>query len=190
MRKLILKMSMTVDGFVGGPDGQTDWMVPSRSAEGTAWILERLSQVGVHVMGRKTFVGWATFWPRSDNPLAKPMNEIPKVVFSTRANNDLAEAWAGSRVATGDLGDEIERMKREPGNDIFAHGGVGFARSLVERALVDEFLFVVHPVSIGKGLSLFDTLSKPLHLSLLNTTRFASGVVVNAYRPTGSSSSE
>jgi dihydrofolate reductase len=84
MRKLILKMSTSIDGFVGGPNGEIDWLLRTTDAEATAWILDTLSQAGVHIMGSRTYYDMAAYWPYSDEPFAAPMNEIPKLVFSAR----------------------------------------------------------------------------------------------------------
>lgn len=192
MRKLVLKMSMSVDGFVGGPEGQTDWMFRSRDAGGAAWVTETLRGAGVHVMGSRTFEKMATYWPTSTDSMAGPMNDIPKVVFSKRASFDTRpagkttpahESWIGARVAGGDLAQEIERMKAEGGNYILAQGGASFARSLIAANLVDEIRLVVHPVALGRGMALFADLPNPLHLSLISTTRFDSGTIANVYRP-------
>jgi dihydrofolate reductase len=84
MRKLILKMSVSVDGFVGGPNGEIDWLLKSLDEETTAWIRKTLWQAGLHIMGSRTFYDMASYWPYSTDPLATPMNEIPKLVFSRK----------------------------------------------------------------------------------------------------------
>jgi dihydrofolate reductase len=204
MRKLILKMSITLDGFVGGADGTIDWIFTTTDEEAKKWIADTIRQAGVHVMGSRTFADMAAYWPASKDILAAPMNQIPKVVFSRTndpklsattkaledANRDApvdearaAASWSQSRIASGDLAQEITRLKEGPGGDIVAHGGAGFARSLVASGLIDEYQFVVHPVALGRGLPLFSQLSKPLRLTLVNTTRFPAGAVAHVYRP-------
>jgi dihydrofolate reductase len=84
MRKLILKMSVSIDGFVGGPNGEIDWIFKSRSKDGTDWTIDTLWQAGVHIMGSRTYQVMAAYWPTSTDPFAAPMNEIPKVVFSRK----------------------------------------------------------------------------------------------------------
>lgn len=185
MRKLILKMSISVDGFVGGPNGEIDWIFRSTDGAAAAWIIERLWQAGVHIMGSRTFQDMAAYWPTSTEPFAAPMNEVPKVVFSrtgalapagtgtttalrdarsaagtdpagaTAALSGEASSWTQARVARGDLAAEIANLKKEPGKDILAHGGARFAQGLVGLGLVDEYHLVVHPVALGRGLALF-----------------------------------
>jgi dihydrofolate reductase len=86
-------------------------------------------------------------------------------------------------LASGDLGQEITLLKEEPGNDIVAHGGAGFARSLVASGLIDEYQLLVHPVALGRGLTLFSDLPKPLLLALVSTRRFAGAAVAHVFRP-------
>jgi dihydrofolate reductase len=93
-------------------------------------------QVGTHIMGRVTYESMAEFWPKFDNPVAKAMNDTPKVVFSKTLGS---ANWSESRIASGDTAEEIARLKAEPGGDIVAHGGVRFARSLIRLGLVDEY---------------------------------------------------
>ena len=198
MRKLILKMSMSLDGFVSGPSGEADWMFRSRSEDGAAWVLETLWQAGVHAVGGRSYQGWASYWPASTDPMAAPMNEIPKVVFTRQKSFDrhagqgeapaqepspAAASWASARIANGDLVEEMRNLKQEPGNDILATGGADFARSLVRLGLVDEFRLVIHPVALGSGTPLFSDLPQPLHLELVSTSQFRAGAVAHVYRP-------
>jgi dihydrofolate reductase len=190
MRRLILKMSMSIDGFVAGPNGEIDWMVRSRDEGGKAAIAETLWNAGLHAMGSKSYFPWAAYWPTSTDLLAAPMNDIPKVVFTRQRSLNLvsgdspnAASWAEAQVANGDLATEIARLKQQPGKDILAHGGVGFAQSLARLGLVDEYRLVVHPVALGAGLSLFAEFPEPLHLRLVSTSIFGSGVASHVYRP-------
>lgn len=204
MRQLILKMSVSVDGFVGGPNGEIDWIFKSYDAGATAWTVETLWQAGVHIMGSRTFQDMAAYWPTSTEPYAAPMNAIPKIVFSrsgqlqAATTQALADAkrqrteetaasgpssWTTPGVASGDFASEIARLKQQPGRPILAHGGAGFARSLVRHGLVDEFRLLVHPVALGRGLSLFADLDRPLDLRLVSATAFDGGAVAHVYWP-------
>lgn len=213
MRKLILKMQVSVDGFVGGPNGEVDWVFKSLDPEVTDWLVETLWRAGVHIMGRRTFFDMMTYWPYSAEPYAPPMNEIPKLVFSrhgpdtvrqgelTRAVEDarrqrtllgidpvaakdaVAKDWAETPIITGDLATEIARLKQQPGKDIIAHGGAGFAQSLVKAGLVDEYELIVHPVALGRGLPLFSELAQPLDLTLVRSRAFKTGAMSQTYRP-------
>jgi dihydrofolate reductase len=176
MASLVLKMSVSLDGYVAPPDGSTDWVAAGRSDDGARWTVETLSNAGAHLVGATTYAGWATFWPSAAGPLAKPMNEIPKVVFS----NSLASAdWGETTIARGDLTEAITRLKREHSDGyLLAHGGVRFARSLVGTGLIDEYRLVVHPVVLGAGERLF---TEPLAVDTTGTIAFSRGVVAHVF---------
>jgi dihydrofolate reductase len=177
VRKLVLKMSVSADGFVGTESGGVEWIFPSMTDDAAAWTLDTLEQAGTHIMGRATYEGMTAHWPTSTEVFAAPMNELPKVVFS----RTLKKAdWAGSRVVDGDLATEIARLRQEPGKDIVAHGGAGFARSLSRLRLVDEYRLLVHPVVLGSGLPMF---ADPMELRLISATAFDGGAVAHVYRP-------
>jgi dihydrofolate reductase len=211
-RKLVLKMSVSLDGFVAGPNGEADWIFRSSGGEdSTVWLLDTLRGAGVHILGSLSYHDMAAFWPYSDMPIAAPMNDIPKVVFSRQGIQDgpqadkttaaLAEAkarhaqrhgatpteavlksWTEPTVARGELAEEVRRLKEQPGGYILAHGGARLARSLVAAGLVDEYRLAIHPVALGRGQPLFSELGKPVDLRLTSVTPFASGVMAAVYR--------
>lgn len=206
MRKLILKMSMSLDGFVAGPNGELEWLFRRPDERATAWTMAAIEGAGLHAMGRKTWRDMAAYWPTSTEPFAAPMNDIPKVVFTraglaahghtaTRgledaraqgmatkaADPEVVHGWSHPRVAAGDLAQEIARLKDEPGNDIVAHGGASFAQALVHLDLVDEYKLLVHPVVLGRGLPLFSQAARPLDLALVDVSAFPKGAVAHVY---------
>ncbi|HEY1541718.1 MAG TPA: dihydrofolate reductase family protein [Xanthobacteraceae bacterium] len=189
MRDLILKMHLSLDGFVGGADGGIQWIFGS-DQEAKAWTVEFISKAGLHIMGSRTFQAMAAYWPTSTEMFAPPMNQIPKAVFSRQGPAILrnvataagAESWAKAYVASGDLAEEIAKLKAQEGKPIIAHGGATFARSLVAQGLVDEFALLVHPVALGKGLPVFSDLSAPTRLKLMSSKAFPGGAVAQIYR--------
>jgi dihydrofolate reductase len=176
MAALVLKMSISLDGYVAPTDGSTDWAAAGRSDDGARWTVETLNNAGTHLIGATTYAGWAAYWPGAAGPFAKAMNEIPKVVFS----NSLTSAdWADTTIAGGDLAAAVTRLKQErAGGYLLAQGGVRFARSLVETGLIDEYRLVVHPVVLGTGERLFNA---PLTIEPLSTTAFSGGAVVHVF---------
>jgi hypothetical protein len=96
MRKLILKRSMSLDGFVSGPNDETGWIFESASDETTAWLVKTLSAAGLHIMGSRTFHDMVNYWPTSHEPIAAPMNAIPKMVFSRKGLGGQADATTRS----------------------------------------------------------------------------------------------
>jgi len=116
-----------------------------------------------------TYEEMAAVWPTSTSEYARPMNEIPKVVFS----KTLQQAdWPETRIARGDLSEEIGRLKREPGNDLIAYGGATFDQALSRLGLVDEYRLMIQPAALGAGLPLFKDLAAPLHLELVEATTY------------------
>ena len=178
MASLVLKMSVSLDGYVAPIDGSTDWVAAGRSADGASWTVETLSSAGAHLIGAATYAAWATYWPGASGPFAKPMNEIPKVVFS----NSLASAdWSETEIAAGDLAEAIIRLKQErPDGYLLAHGGTRFARSLVQTGLIDEYRLVTHPVVLGAGERVF---LEPLTIEPISTIAFSGGAVAHVLRP-------
>ena len=180
MASLVLKMSVSLDGYVAPIDGSTDWVAAGRSDDGASWTVETLSNARAHFIGAATYAGWATYWPGASGPVAKAMNEIPKVVFS----NSLTSAdWGETEIAAGDLAEAVTRLKQERSDGyLLAHGGARFARSLVETGLIDEYRLVIHPVVLGAGERLF---TAPLTIEPINTTVFSGGGVAHVFRALG-----
>jgi dihydrofolate reductase len=198
-RSVVLQMGVSLDGFVAGqpdasglstpvfarsaqqaPDVDGGWGLPPEDPELTQRKLAWLRDTGTHIMGRVTYEQMATFWPTATDDYAAPMNEIPKVVFSQTLER---ADWPDSRIARGNLADEIARLKREPGGDIIAWGGARFAQSLARLGLVDEYRIVIHPIALGNGLPLFTNLAAPLRLKLIDASTYEGGTAVHVYQP-------
>jgi dihydrofolate reductase len=210
MRELILKMSISIDGFVGSRDGGLKWIFDTYDDKAAEWTVKTIWDASLHIMGGRTFHDMVAYWPTSTDVFAPPMNQIPKAVFSKQGTSILpgtnttaalkdaraearpeqrgalqpgADSWTQAYVATGDLSEEIAKLKAQHGKPIIAHGGASFARSLVALGLVDQYVLLVHPVALGKGLPLFAGLPAPKILKLLSSTTFPRGTVAQIYRP-------
>ncbi len=182
-RRLILCMSMSLDGFAANSDGVIDWLEPAdRSAsEGDRRHRETLGllgQIGLIVIGRGAYEDMVRGWPGSDNPMAVLMNTLPKLVFSESLP---AVEWNNARLSRGAVEDAIPKLKRQPGNDIIVFGGARFAHSLSRHRLIDEYRLTVHPVVLGDGLPLFHGLPDPQRLHLASSTAYADGCVTQVY---------
>lgn len=178
MRKVVLKMHISLDGYVRAASGDVmDWIFRTWDDELKTWEVERLWQAGTHIMGRRLYEEMAAYWPSSTEVYAAPMNEIPKVVFSRSIER---AHWKHSRVANGDAAEELARLKKEAGKDILAHGGAEFAQSLSRLELIDEYRLIVHPVILGAGLPLF---KEAMDLKLLSVRSFPAGAVALIYAP-------
>ena len=210
MRELILHMSMSLDGFVSDPDGTAKWIF-SGDQEGIAWKVNNLWNASLHIMGSRSFQYMASFFPTATTVFAPPMNQIPKAVFSKQGPAVLksiaatikglrdaqsqagatqtgqlqpgAESWAEAYVASGDLADEITKLKAKDGKPILAQGGAALARSLIAQNLVDEYVLLVYPIALGKGVPIFSDLPAPRPLKLVRSKVFPLGAVAQIYRP-------
>jgi dihydrofolate reductase len=179
MRRLILQTGISIDGYVAAVDRSHPWDDGGGSDDVKQWILESVRNAGAHLMGRVTYEEMASAWPGSSSDFAKPMNEIPKVVFSKTLKR--AE-WAETRIASG-LAEEVKSLKSEPGNDLIAYGGARLDQSLTRLGLVDEFRLMVQPAALGAGLPLFKDLPQPLQLELVEATTYPTGLAIHIYRP-------
>ena len=181
MRQVVLQMGVTLDGYVAGRGGEGDWGLPSEHPDVRAWKVASLRKAGTHIMGRVTYEQMAEHWPDATGDYAAFMNNLPKVVFSKTLP---AASWAGSRIARGDLAEEIAALKSAPGGGIImAHGGAAFVQALSRLGLIDEYRLVILPVALGTGLPLFKDLAKPLRVDLAEAKSFPDGTVIHVYRP-------
>jgi dihydrofolate reductase len=193
MCDLILKMSISIDGFASDMEGKNTWMFGADQAA-KAWSVAYLWEAGLHIMGSRSFQAMASWWPTSTDQFAPPMNQIPKAVFTRQGlalpntqtiTTELqpgGESWAVATVARGDLATEITALKAKEGKPIIAHGGVSFARSLIAHGLVDQFALFVIPIALGKGLPLFCDLAAPTPLTLVSSKAFPGGAMAQVYR--------
>ena len=181
MRHVVLQFWLSLDGYSCDEDTELYRLMEEIEDPGQEeYFVGRLRQAGTHIMGRVTYEEMARFWPSSGHPIAAPMNEIPKVVFSASLQS---ATWPPTRIARGDTAEELARLKREPGGEVIAHGGTQFARSLILLGLVDEYRLWMLPAAVGQGAPLFTELARPVTLSLARTTAFPSGILELCYQP-------
>jgi dihydrofolate reductase len=127
-------------------------------------------------MGRGAYEEMAPYWQASTDPLAKPMNEIPKAVFSRTLTE---AAWSESTIYR-DLESGMAELKAQDGPPILTYGGATFAQELTRLGLVDEYRINVHPIAFGHGYRLF---GGPVELVLQDVRRFGAGSVAYTYAP-------
>lgn len=138
------------------------------------------SQADVHIMGRKHYEDAAQYFPESvDNPYAGALNAARKVVFSHTLRT--AE-WAGTSIAGGDFGSEVEKLKQDGDGYIAAHGGIGFWRSLIRCDLIDEYRIELVPYLAGQGTRLFEGLEQSPRLEAGSAATFGNGITELAFR--------
>jgi dihydrofolate reductase len=183
MRSVTYSMSVSLDGYISGPDGQFDWSVPDE--ELMRFAIDESRGVGVQLMGRKlyeTMLYWETVDQASldgtNLDWVAVWNPLPKVVFSTT----LSAVQGNARLASGGLAEEIERLRAEPGDGDIAIGGATLAAEAAALGLIDEYRARVCPVLVGGGIPFFPQRGRQTDLELLETRTFTSKVVYLRYR--------
>jgi dihydrofolate reductase len=183
MRSVTYSMSMSLDGYIVGPDGTFDWTMPDEVFR--FWI-DEIREVGVHLLGRRLYETML-YWETADQDpslddaelewaaLWKP---LPKVVFSTT----LSALQGNARLADGGLAEEIERLRAEPGEGDIAIGGATLAAEAAALDLIDEYRAMVYPVLVGGGIPFFPQRERRVDLDLVETRTFSSRVVYLRYR--------
>ena len=182
--KLRLQVQISVDGCIAGPNNEMDWLVWDDKY--IKYINDITDFVDTIIMGRKMVDGFIPFWTEVMNKPDDPMNaivgkkmiEIPKIVFTKTINKS---RWINTDIATGDLKDEITKLKNQNGGDIIVYVGVSFDSSLIKEKSIDEFYLFVNPVAIGNGKTIFKDLEVIQKLTLIESRVFDCGLVLLHY---------
>ena len=185
LRKLRLHVAMSVDGCIAGPNGEMDWMVGLSDDEIIKYEYELHEPVDTILLGRKMTDGFISYWldvmNKPDDPwymFAKKMIETPKVVFTKTLNNS---KWINTDIATGDLVEEVNKIKSQSGRDIVVYGGASFDSSLIKEKLIDEYYLFINPVVIGNGMTIFKNLNEIQKFTLIESKAFENGNVMLHY---------
>jgi dihydrofolate reductase len=187
LRKLKLQVQMSVDGYIAGPNGEMDWLVWNWDDKLKDYVNELTESVDTILLGRKMTEGFISYWTdvmsRPDDPwyaFAKKMIETPKFVFTKTLNKS---EWINTEIATGDLADEINKLKSQNGKDIIVYGGASFDSSLIKAGLIDEFHLFINPAAIGRGMAIFKDISKIQEFTMIKSISFDSGIIMLHYEP-------
>ena len=185
MRKIILMMSVSLDGFIEGPDRELDWHMVDEELH--SHFNEQLSAMGAFISGRVTYELMADFWPTADadpsstGPMvefARIWRDMPKIVFSTT----LERADWNTIVVRDLVPEEVQELKAQEGGDLVL-GGADLAAAFMRHNLIDEYRLYVHPIVIGRGKPLFQASDDKINLRLAETRTFGNGVVLLRYQP-------
>ncbi len=183
MRRLIYSMTVSLDGFIAGPDGAIDWSVPDE--ELFRFHTQQVRETGVQLCGRRlyeTMLYWETAQenslPTEHVEFAEIWKALPKIVFFTT----LESVVGNTTLATDGVGEVVAALKEQPGKDI-AVGGAGLARACMKLGLIDEWRLFVSPVLLGGGTPYIPPLHEMIKLELIDTQTFGTRVVYLRYRP-------
>jgi dihydrofolate reductase len=193
--KLTVTQFLSLDGVAQGPGGPDEdrsdgfarggWLAPHFDEEGGRFMGEVFGQVDAFLLGRRTYEIFASYWPKvtdPDDPIAGPLNRLPKHVASTTLTDP---AWGPTTVLSDDVPRRVAELKEQPGRELQVHGSMGLIRTLHEHDLVDEYRLMIFPVIVGEGRRLFPDRGVATGLELLDSRTTPSGVAILVYRPTG-----
>ncbi len=190
MRKLLLQMMTTIDGYVAGPEGDMGWATMDWDPPLRDRVLKHLEGVDciLMAMGRHSKMQFIPYWASvAENPnepffeYGKKLTSTPKVVLS---NTLPRSEWPGTTLVSGNVVEETGKLKKLAGGDIIVFGGAMLAASLLRARLVDDIHLLVNPVAIGRGLRIFDELEAYQGMRLAGATSYRCGIVWLHYQPT------
>jgi dihydrofolate reductase len=191
MRKLVVSEFVTLDGVMqapGGGDEDTEggfvhggWTHPYWHDDIGAHFFESISESDALLLGRKTWqIHGGAFEPMDGDEFADVLNGLQKYVVSTTLPD--ASAWRNSTLFSGNVPDEVRKLKEQPGKTIYVDGSSVLVHTLAQHDLVDEYSLLVYPVVLGSGKKVF-TDSLRVNLRLVESRPFPSGVVLMRYEP-------
>jgi dihydrofolate reductase len=179
MRKIVAGLFVSLDGVVEAPER---WQGPYANDEMGRTVGAQMAAADTMLLGRRTYEEFAAYWPNqgSDVPFADQMNNIPKLVVSTTLKT---VEWHNSTLITGDVVEELTKLKQQPGKNINITGSATLVQSLLRDGLLDELGLLVCPLVVGRGVRLFEGMSDQVALELLDATPFSTGVLSLTYAP-------
>lgn len=173
-RRIILDLAVTLDGFIEGKNGEVDWCIMGPDMG----FADFLNQIDTILYGRKSYELWGQYIPKTEDSdtekeIWKLVHSKKKYVFSrTQRETDHQAIFINENIL-----EEVNKLKNEPGKDIWLYGGASLITTFINLRLVDEFRLSVHPVILGEGKPLFIDIKQKLNLKMVNTRTFSSGVV-------------
>ncbi len=184
MRKVVMFNLVSLDGFFAGPKGEIDWHNVDEEFDEAA--TEMIEQFDTILFGRITYELFEGYWPKAaldpatskeDRIIAGRINQMKKIVFSTSLSK---VTWNNSRLIHANLEGEVGKLKQETGRDVVIYGSGTIVRQLAVAGLIDEYQFMVNPIALGTGKTLF---SEKIKLNLVRTRSFKGGNVLLVYEP-------
>lgn len=193
MRKVIVSEFLTLDGIMQAPGGSDEdleggfehggWQMPYFDDVAGSAVDEGFAAAGGLLLGRKTYEIFAGYWPNqpADDPFVGTMNSMPKFVASRTLEEPLK--WQNSTLLTGDVAEEVTKLKEQPGGHLMVIGSGDFAQTLMQHGLVDELALMVHPLVLGSGKRLFRDGNPRTPLRLVDSKTSGTGVLILTYEP-------
>jgi len=179
MKKVILDLATTLDGFIEGPNGEIDWCIMDDDMDFDGF----LSGIDTIFYGRVSYDAWGNYQPNEnvsaeEEKLWKTVHSKNKLVFSSQNRADENAAFIN-----GDIPTKVSEIKNQEGKDIWLYGGASLIKTFIQHNLIDVYRISVHPIALGNGKPLFEDLKERVNLKLIKTNIFKSGVVQLIYEP-------
>jgi len=177
MKKVILDLAVTLDGFIEGPNGEIDWCIMDDDMDFEGFI----SGIDTIFYGRVSYDAWGNFQPEAgaspaEQRLWEGVHSKQKIVFSSKQRQDERATFISA-----DISEKVTAIKQQEGKDIWLYGGASLIRTFIHLGLVDIYRISVHPIVLGSGKPLFENLTERIGLRLMETNVFKSGVVQLIY---------
>lgn len=179
MKKIILDLAVTLDGFIEGSNGEIDWCVMDEDMDFDGF----LSTIDTIFYGRISYDTWGNFQPgenanAAELKLWQSVHSKKKYVFSSQSRQDNNAIFINS-----DIVNRVTEIKKQDGKDIWLYGGASLIKTFIQSGLIDTYRISVHPIALGSGKPLFENLKERIELKLVKTKIFKSGVVQLIYQP-------
>lgn len=177
MKKIILDLAVTLDGFIEGPNGEIDWCIMDDDMDFDGF----LSSIDTIFYGRVSYDAWGNFQPDAEASPAEQMlwkgvHSKKKFVFSNQDMQDERVTFISS-----DINNKVAEIKKQEGKDIWLYGGASLIKTFINLNLIDIYRISVHPIALGSGKPLFENLKERIGLKLIKANVFKSGVVQLIY---------
>lgn len=194
MRKLKLQVQLSLDGFIGGANGEMDWVTWNWDDALKQYVDQLTESIDCILLGRKLAEGFIPHWAEvakdpSNLEVAsgRLFTDTPKVVFtrSLTPSDTKVASWKNAVLAEGNLVEEVNKLKQKEGKDLIVYGGSEFVSNLIQENLIDEYYLFINPVALGNGLSIFPQRAE---LTLATSQVFDCGITLLKYESKTNSS--
>lgn len=191
MRKIIVLEHLSLDGVIQGPGGPEEdtsggftlggWVGPYSDEVSGAALRKQLEMPFDLLLGRKTFDIWEPYWPQRGD-IWPNVNKATKYIAS---NSRTSSEWQPSVFLSGDVAEQVAKIKQEEGPDLHVWGSSDFLQTLIQHDLVDVFWLMIYPVTLGSGKRLFADGTIPAAFKVTESVVAPSGVIVVSYERDG-----
>ena len=187
MGRIVVTEFISLDGVIEAPGGGEDYKHAGwtfefdRGEEGDAFKLDEVLEADAQLLGRRTYEGFAAAWPNYSDEVgfASKMNSMPKYVVSKTLES---ADWNNSTILSGDLVDDVTKLKSEVDGVILVAGSAQLVQGLIAHDLVDELRLMVFPILLGEGKRLWGEMSEKKQFKLADTKTVGEGIAILIFR--------